>query len=68
MTHQQRKRLPKSGLIAMEWAKPIFSGRPLIQKNRLANAMRLRVGNLVLVWRMPWLEHSARALHPEIFA
>lgn len=52
----------------MEWAKPTFPCRALMQRNRLANAMRVRVGNLVLVWRMPWLEHSARALHPEVFA
>lgn len=68
MTREQRNRLPKCGLIVLEWAKPIFPGRPLIQRNRLANAMRLRFGSLVVVWRMPWLEHSARALHPEIFA
>lgn len=68
MTRQQRRRLPKAGLIAMEWAKPVFPGRPFMQRNRLANAMRFRLGNLVLVWRTPWLEHAARALHPEVFA
>jgi len=67
MTRAQRRRLPKAGLISVEWAQPIFPGRRWLQANRLANAMRLRIGNLVLVWRMPWLERSARALHPELF-
>lgn len=68
MTREQRKRLPKAGLVAFEWATPIFPTRPFFGRNRLANAMRLRFGNLVVVARAPWLEHSARALHPELFA
>lgn len=62
-----RKKLPRATLIWFEWAKPILPNRPIFQRNRLANAMRLRIGSLVLILRMPWLEHSARTLHPELF-
>lgn len=64
MTRAQRKRLPKAMLFCAEWT-PRHS---YFAKFRLANAMRVQVGPLCLVWRMPWLEHSARTLHPEVFA
>ena len=64
MTREQRKRLPKAKLFTAEW-----SGRQsYFARFRLANAMRVQIGHICLIWRMPWLEHSARALHPEIFA
>ncbi|WCK24142.1 hypothetical protein [Agrobacterium pusense] len=62
MTREQRKRLPKAGLIRFEW-----SSYSYIAKFRLANAMKVQIGRLSIVWRMPWLEHSARRLHPEVF-
>jgi hypothetical protein len=68
MTKGQRKRLPKANLLTLEWAKPIFAGRPFFQRNRLANAVRIRLGNLAVIVRMPWLEHSARQLYPHLFA
>jgi hypothetical protein len=67
MTREQRKHLPKAALVSLEWARPILCQRPFFQKNRLANAVRLRAGNLVVVVRMPWLEHSARQLYPSVF-
>ncbi len=54
-----RGRLPKAAL---------FPDRPLVQRNRLANAVRLRIGSLVITRRASWLPHSARALHPHLFA
>ena len=63
MTREQRKRLPKASLFRAEW-----SWRPwYFAKFRLANAMRVQVGGLMLMWRMPYLEHVARVLHPEVF-
>jgi hypothetical protein len=53
-------RLPRASLFRAEWDWRYF----YFAKFRLANAMRVQIGWLVLIWRMPWLEHSARALHP----
>ena len=64
MTREQRKRLPKAKLFHVEWT-PRHS---YLAKFRLANAMRVQLGPVCLVWRMPWLEHSAKALHPHLFA
>lgn len=62
MTKDQRKRLPKSKLFHVEWGRPSY-----FATFRLANAMRVQIGHLCLTWRMPWLEHSARALYPQLF-
>jgi len=62
MTREQRKKLPKAGLIHFEWGSYSY-----FAKFRLANAMKVQIGRLSIVWRMPWLEHSARRLHPEVF-
>lgn len=56
--------LPKAALIRFEWSWRLF----YFAKFRLANAMRLQIGWLVVTVRMPWLPRSARALHPEYFA
>lgn len=64
MTREQRKRLPKAKMFSMEFSRHQF----YFAKFRLANAMRVQIGHLCLTWRMPWLEHSARALHPNLFA
>ena len=63
-----RGRLPKAALLHFEWAPALFPDRPLVQRNRLANAVRLRIGSLVITRRASWLPHSARALHPHLFA
>lgn len=64
MTKAQRERLPKARMINVRW----WRQRGIVAKFRLANAMQVHIGRLEISWRMPWLEHSARALHPEIFA
>jgi len=56
--------LPKASLFWVEWAPARF----YFAKFRLANAMRVQVGWIAVSWRMPWLEHVARTLHPECFA
>lgn len=56
------KRLPKAKLIRFAWGKHFY-----FAKFRLANAVRLQLGWLVVEFRAPWLEHSARRLHPELF-
>ena len=63
MIREQRKRLPKSALIRFEWGSYSY-----VAKFRYANAMKVQIGRLGIVWRMPWLEHSARRLHPVVFA
>lgn len=55
--------LPKAPLIWLEWSFRHF----YFAKFRLANAIRLQVGWLVVNVRAPWLDHSARVLHPEHF-
>ncbi|WP_421359991.1 hypothetical protein [Agrobacterium rosae] len=63
MTRDQRKRLPKAGLIRFEWGSYSY-----VVKFRFANSMKVQIGRLSIMWRMPWLKHSARRLHPELFA
>lgn len=55
--------LPKAGLISFGWSFRYF----YFARMRLANAMRVQIGWLSIMFRMPWLEFSARALHPERF-
>lgn len=56
-------RLEKARLISFEWSWRQF----YFARFRLANAVRLQIGWLAVNMRAPWLEHSARQLHPEIF-
>lgn len=64
--------LPKSKLV---WIRRRYtptlalgSRRIWRAKFRNANAMFVWLGPLEIGWRMPWLERSARALHPHLFA
>lgn len=63
LTREQKSKLPKAKLVQIRW----WSHRGIFAKFRLANAMQIHIGRLEIAWRMPWLEHSARALHPELF-
>ena len=65
LSKAQREALPKAKLFWLRW-RPY--GALTFLKSRCANAMFVWVGPLEIGWRMPWLEHSARALHPELFA
>ena len=64
LTKAQREALPKSKLFWLRWHP--CSALPFL-KSRCANAMFVWVGPVEIGWRMPWLERSARALHPELF-
>jgi hypothetical protein len=57
--------LPKAKLIDFSWSRSRLSGAPLFFSNRLANAYRFQLWRLIIHVRAPWLEHSARQLHPE---
>ena len=59
--------LPKATWLHLEWAPAILPDRPFVQRNRLANAVRLRIGSLIIIHRARRLLDSARALHPEAF-
>lgn len=63
MDREIRKRLPKAPLIEFGWSWSWF----YFHKFRLANCIRWQIGWLTINHRAPWLEHSARALHPEVF-
>lgn len=63
MTKEQREKLPRAGLIDFRWCQRGYFG-----KFRLANAMQVQVGRLTIMWRMPWLEHSARQIYPQVFS
>lgn len=62
MTKEQRQKLPKASLIHISWGKYSY-----IAKSRGANFMRVQIGRMTIVFRMPWLEHSARRLYPQLF-
>lgn len=58
--------LPKSNLIWCRFRK--IGLRPIwFAKFRCANFMFVWLGPLEIGWRMPWLEHAARQIHPELF-
>jgi len=63
-----RKRLPKAALIRFAWTPPVLPGRRFFQRNRLANAVMFRLGNLTATVRAPWLPYVARANHPHLFS
>ena len=60
-----RAQLPKARLIDFRWTGSDWS--PLFIKTRGANFAAVWFGPLQIVWRMPWLPDSARALHPHLF-
>lgn len=69
LTKAQRAKLDTAQLFRVRWepqGKPFryADGAPryryFIQKLRFANAAHLRIGSLILEWRMPWLAEPAR--------
>lgn len=62
-----KEKLPKASWIHVEWVKPIFLKRKFYSRHRLANAVRIRVGNLCITLRAPWLPDVAKTLHPHLF-
>jgi hypothetical protein len=62
-----RDKLPKAKLIDFAWSSFRLPGAPLFFKNRLANAYRFQLWRVIVHIRMPWLDHSARALYPHLF-
>lgn len=57
------RRLPKANLISLSWSWRYF----YFARFRLANALRLQVGWLVIHLRAPWLEEVARVHYPHLF-
>lgn len=63
-----RKQLPKARWISVTWrCPPIFPDSPRVYMNRFANARQFTLWRLVIVVRAPWLERSARQIHPHLF-
>ena len=65
-----RSRLPTAKLFyaKMRLNRDIPVIRPIWwAKFRNANSMFVWVGPFEIGWRMPWLERSARQLHPHLF-
>ena len=71
MTKEQLRRLPKASLLSFRWVgRWPFDYRtrsPFFIKWRNANAYGFFLGPLMVTISAPWLEHAARALHPELF-
>lgn len=63
----QREALPKAALFWFRWLGSRRWKRRFIY-TRCANAAIVFVGCVEVGWRLPWLPHVARALHPEVFA
>lgn len=63
LSKEARARLPKSKVFDIGWKRK----HPFFGKFRLANAVRLDLWWLTIHYRAPWLERSARALHPHLF-
>lgn len=59
-----RKQLPSANLIRVE---RLRSRTPSWARFRLANARRFHLGWWSVVIRAPWLDRSARQLHPHLF-
>ncbi|TIN83069.1 hypothetical protein [Mesorhizobium sp.] len=57
-----RRQLPKAALFRAELGRQFY-----FAKFRLANAVRWQFGWLAITHRAPWIEASARALHPDLF-
>lgn len=58
-----KEKLPRSALASVRWSFRHF----YFAKFRLANAMQWQIGWMTITHRAPWLEASARALHPHLF-
>jgi hypothetical protein len=58
-----RMQLPKAALLRAGLSFRQF----YFAKFRLANATRWQIGWVTITHRSPWLERSARALHPHLF-
>ena len=65
LKHGQARGLPKAKLLSVRWSASRTGPRFMAFRN--ANARLVFAGPFVISWRMPWLEKSARALHPECF-
>lgn len=60
---QTRKRLPRAKLLTVRRVQ----GRRFLAKFRNANAWTLYLWWFEVTIRAPWLERSARQLHPHLF-
>ena len=65
ISKDQRGRLPRAKLFTVRLLEPPSLSRPI--RTRGANFASVWVGRFQIIWRMPWLERPARALHPEVF-
>lgn len=65
LTRQVKKALPKSKLISIEWRG--CCRKPYWARFRGANFVRWQLGRVCITHRAPWLERSARNLHPHLF-
>ena len=63
LTKAQREALPKARLFQVKW----LGGLSRFIWGRGANFGYVYAGPLQVTWRMSWLAHSARALHPQLF-
>lgn len=63
LSKEVKAKLSKAPLLTVGW----YWRHPYFAKFRLANAVKLKLWWLSVEWRAPWLEESARALHPELF-
>ena len=61
-----KQKLPKSSLFLIRWAP--WSSYWRFARFRLANCHMWQVGPFSVLWRAQWLERSARALYPHLFA
>lgn len=63
LSKQVKAKLGKAPLVTVGWSLKY----PYFAKFRMANAVKLKLWWFDVTWRAPWLEGSARALHPELF-
>ena len=61
-----RKKLPKAKLLSIEFGG--YYRQPYFARFRLANAIRWQLWGICITHRAPWLEDSARKLHPHLFS
>ena len=66
-----RSQLPKARLVSVKWVNrwpwDYRTRSPFFIKWRNANAIGMLFGPVQVIVRAAWLEHAARALHPELF-
>lgn len=63
LSKEVKAKLSKAPLLTIKW----HWKHPYFGRFRLANAVQVKLWWLTVGWRAPWLEESARALHPELF-